>query len=179
MRLPMKTRLTTTLIILLLAAGTSAQQPASQSAQQPQQSAPAGAPAPATEPPSADPINVRYQIAIRDSGGAKPGIKAVSMLATIHEVSSVRATGTAGTSRPLNPLNVDIVPTLVNEGRIRTRITIEYVPQSPGVQGAPPLSLRQTLHVWLTNGKPMVVSEATDPNSDRRLTVEVTATLLE
>ena len=38
--------------------------------------------------------------------------------------------------------------------------------------------IRQTLVLNLENGKPLVISEASDPLSDRRVTVEVTATIL-
>jgi hypothetical protein len=34
------------------------------------------------------------------------------------------------------------------------------------------------LSVILESGKPMVVSQAADPTSDRKITVEVTATIL-
>jgi len=40
------------------------------------------------------------------------------------------------------------------------------------------LYVRQNVSVWLESGKPMVISESADPLSDRRLTVEVTATIL-
>lgn len=127
---------------------------------------------------SLDPTNVRYEIRLRDEGGADPGTKLVSMTATIGQVSSVRATAiTRG--RGNNPLNVDVMPGVVRDGKVHTRISIEYAPQAPqGTQGPPPLSVRQTVHVWLDDGTPMIVSQSTDPNSDRRLTVEVTAAVL-
>ena len=145
-----------------------------------QEPAPKPAPEPSTERPAPrapDPVNVRYEIAIRDEGGPQPGTKVVSMLGVLGSVSSVRAQGmTAG--RGSNPLNVDVMATQISDNKILSRITIEYVPQTPETDRLPPLSVRQSMNVWLDNGKPMVVSESTDPNSDRRLTVQVTATVL-
>lgn len=126
---------------------------------------------------SVDPVNVRYQVAIRDEGGPQPGTKVVSMLGTLAQVSSVRAQGSLP-GRRANPLNVDVLATEVRDQKILTRLSIEYVPEGPQSDPISPLSVRQTVYVWLDNGKPMVVSESTDPNSDRRLTVEVTATIL-
>jgi hypothetical protein len=34
------------------------------------------------------------------------------------------------------------------------------------------------VNVWLESGKPMAISESADPQSDRRLIVEVTATVI-
>lgn len=134
-------------------------------------------PAPPAPPEVSEPINVRYEISVRDTGGPQPGTKTVSMTATLGDVSSVRASGTAA-GRPNNPLNIDAWPTALRDDKVRTRISIEYVPQSAGTMGPPPLSIRQTIHVWLNNKAPMVVSQATDPNSDRRLEVAVTATIM-
>ena len=118
-----------------------------------------------------DDINVRYEIRILEEGGPAPSTtKTVSMTATLLEVSAVRAQGSR------NELNVVVTPTRLLDERVRTKIGIEYTPQSG--QGAGLLNLRQTVNVWLESGTPMVVSQAADPLSDRRLTVEVTATVL-
>jgi hypothetical protein len=138
-------------------------------------------PAPASRPVAPDPlrnepINVRYEIAIREEGGAQPSVKTVTMTGTLYEVSTMRAT-----SDLRSPLNVDVNPTALNGSKVRTKIGIEYTPPPGGeTTGATamPLIVRQAIHVWLDSGKSMVVSQAADPRSDRRLTVEVTATVL-
>lgn len=168
-------------VVLLLTASAAAQQapevrPAVPAAPAPP-APPPPPPPPAPPAPPPDSINVRYEIALRDTGGAQPGTKTVTMTATGGATSSVRATGTTA-GRGVNPLNVDVMPSGIRDGRVHTYIGLEYVPQSPGAAGPPPLSVRQTLHVWLDSGKPMIVSQATDPNSDRRLEVTVTATIL-
>ena len=39
-------------------------------------------------------------------------------------------------------------------------------------------SWNERLSVILESGKPMIVSQAADPTSDRKITVEITATIL-
>ena len=159
--------------VVLCSAGLVAQ--AEQTGQKP------AAPAPAVQrPPAApaEPINVRYQIVIRDVGGAQPATKTVTVTQAVGEQSSIRAQGTLA-GRGNHPLNVDVWPMNHRDNRVRTRLGIEYTPLPPdGTQGPAPFFVRETLNVWLESGKPMVVSEATDPISDRRVTVEVTATIL-
>ena len=169
--------LLTTVLAICLAATVNAQQGAQPKPQ------PAPAPAkPASPVPQADPVistfgapealvNVRYEIRIREEGGPQPITKTVSMTGTLHEVSLVRANQGQG-----NPLNVDASPTNIRDGRVLTKLGIEYTPQTPAQMSK--LSVRQNISVWLESGKPMVISQSADPLSDRRLTVEVTATIL-
>jgi hypothetical protein len=153
--------------------------PAPRAQPAPRVQAAAPAPAPGTAPraplPFAnEPITVRYDVIIREEGGAQPSVKTVSMTATLYEVSLVRAS-----SR--NPLNVDVNPTGLRDTKVRTKIGIEYTPVMPETPSGPApvaLAIRQAVHVWLESGKPMLVSQSADPASNRRLTVEVTATIL-
>ena len=39
-------------------------------------------------------------------------------------------------------------------------------------------SFSERLSVYLESGKPMMISQAADPTSDRKISVEVTATIL-
>jgi hypothetical protein len=129
--------------------------------------------------PPAEPSNIRYEIRIVEEGGTqKPTTKTVSMIGMLYEVSIVRAQG----GRNGYPLNVDVTPTDIRGGRIRTKLGIEFNPsgQGGGPEEAqrPPFIIRQTLHAWLENGKPMNVSQAVDPTSDRRVSIDVTATVI-
>ena len=169
----------TTVVAICLAATVNAQQ-AAQAKPQPAP-APAKPASPATVPqtdPAINPfggpealVNVRYEIRIREEGGPQPITKTVSMTGTLHEVSLVRA----NQGQP-NPLNVDANPTNIRDGRVLSKLGIEYTPQTPAQMSK--LSVRQNISVWLESGKPMVISQSADPLSDRRLTVEVTATIL-
>jgi hypothetical protein len=79
-------------------------------------------------------------------------------------------------------LNVDVNPSAIRDDKVLTKLGIEYTPQvppvAPGTPPLPTLTVRQNVNVWLESGKPMVISESADPRSDRRLTVEVTATII-
>jgi hypothetical protein len=158
-----------------------AQQPPTAKPVAPGQAEPAAAPRPIAldplpnDPLRNEPINMRYEITIREEGGAQPGVKTLTMTGTLYELSTVRST-----SDLRSPLNVDVNPTALNGSKVRTKIGIEYT--APGAETAGttamPLIVRQTIHVWLDSGKSMVVSQTADPRSDRRLTIEVTATVI-
>ena len=60
-------------------------------------------------------------------------------------------------------------------------LTIEYLPELTPQQiqsGVRFGMLSQSLTVLLESGKPTVVTQSADPRTDRRVTVEVTATIL-
>jgi hypothetical protein len=67
------------------------------------------------------------------------------------------------------------------EGQIQLELTIVYSP--PGgadkdSQRPRPTGVNQSLTVVLQSGKPLLVSQAADPVSDRKVIVEVKATIL-
>lgn len=169
-------QLLTIVAAMCLAATVNAQQGAQAKPAPPAQPAQA---APQLPNPFATPdeaINIRYEVRIREEGGPQPNTKTVSMISTLGDASLVRAN--QGTN---NPLNVDVSPTSIRETKVHTRLGIEYTPQTPANPAGPPLSklsVRQNVAVWLESGKPMVISQSADPMSDRRLTVEVTATII-
>lgn len=152
------------LLSLLSAAGVSAQ------------NAP---PAQADQARPTDPINIRYEIRlVEDGGGRKPSTKVVTMIGTLNEVSIVRGSGGPGER---NPLFVDITPTILRDSKVRTKIGIEFRPEPPPPVNniaANPFIVRQTVHAWLDSGKPMNISQSVDPTTDRRITVDVTATIV-
>jgi hypothetical protein len=78
---------------------------------------------------------------------------------------------------------VDARPFVSVDGPIQVELTLEYVPlRSTGdvKEGARqrPSGINQSLTVVLQNGKPLIVSQAADPISDRKVVVEVKATVL-
>jgi hypothetical protein len=178
--------LLTTVVALCLAATVNAQQnaqpkpqpaPAPATAKPAPQAPPAQVPAPAPVPnPFAEhgeAINIGYEIRIREEGGAQPVVKTVSMTGTLHEVSLIRAN--QGTN---NPLNVDVNPTLIRDAKVHTKLGIEYTPLPTAGPNGGAFRVRQNVSIWLESGKPMVISQSSDPASDRRLIVEVTATII-
>ena len=159
---------------LCLAATVNAEQAKPQAPAQP---APATTGADPIVPGADQAINVRYEIRIREEGVPQPSTKLVSMTGTLYEVSLVRAN-----QGSRNPLNVDANPTSIRDNKVLTKLGIEYSPETPkGPTGSalmPALTVRQNVSVWLDSGKPMVISQSADPMSDRKLIVEVTATIM-
>jgi hypothetical protein len=47
-----------------------------------------------------------------------------------------------------------------------------------GTAGAHTTDIQEQMNVLLTDGKPLVVSQSADPRGDRKVTVDVTATIL-
>jgi hypothetical protein len=77
------------------------------------------------------------------------------------------------------PLNVDARPQVVGS-RVKLMLTLEYssAEEQTGADATPKAAVNFSGHVLLANGQPMIVAEAADPVSDRRVTVEVKATIL-
>jgi hypothetical protein len=79
-------------------------------------------------------------------------------------------------------LNVDAWPTILTKENNRTALNLglEYLPKSPAATELEPgsSSLNERIFVLLDSGKPVVISQAADPVSDRKITVEVTATII-
>jgi len=141
---------------------------------------PPGEPAPKASPAPAErraflPVNVRLEIKLTERRGeAEPATKLVSMTVADGRSGMVRSNG----GMPGGPvLNVDAGPT-IDDGKIRLNLGFEYN-VSDGAPGAKEMrQVHEQFWVVLENGRPLVVSDATDPVGDRRLQVEVTATIL-
>jgi hypothetical protein len=125
-------------------------------------------------------VNVQVEITIGDqTGSAAPEKRVVSMIVADAKFGRIRST--APPVPPMNPatLNVDAAPEVLDNDRIQLSLTIEYLPVLPeAASQRRPAVLNETLTVILQSGKPMLVSQAADPVTDRKMTVEVKATLL-
>ena len=115
--------------------------------------------------------NVRIEISIADSvGGAQK--KTVSMIVAEGYMGRVRS------QRGAPVLNVDATPRLQKDGRIALQLVLEYRPRETAETIDMLSPINGLLTVLLTSGKPLVVTQAADPTSDRKVSVEVTATVL-
>ena len=81
------------------------------------------------------------------------------------------------------PFNVDAMPVILADGKIHMRLTLQYdvVPPPGPTQEAVRLlgtSIRDSMALILETNKPVVVVQSTDPVSDRKVSVEVKATIL-
>jgi len=126
-------------------------------------------------------VNVRIELAISETVGSNAPIRKTVVLITGNgSRGSVRST----MARPgyQMGLNVDAWPHVQRDGRISVSVTFQYSPEASQAPGAPsldrPADLNETMEVYLVDGKPLVLSQSADPVGDRKVTVEVTATVL-
>lgn len=131
--------------------------------------------------------NVQIELTLTDQLGVNVAEKkTVSMIASSGSWGKVRSTGTIrpeGDAPYAVVLNVDARPFVSIDGPVQLELTFEYVPlKSTGdvKEGARqrPSGINQSQTVILQSGRPLIVSQAADPISDRKVVVEVKATIL-
>jgi len=154
--------------------------------------APAPAPAPATAPApprrEVQPINVRVELTITETGtGAPPVKKTVVAVVGDGYLGSVRGSAVSQTASPgvpmdrlVAPLSLDARPEILPSGKIRLTCTIQYqASQRTAQERTINTDIKQNLVLNLESGKLLVISEAADPIvADRNVIVEVKATIL-
>jgi hypothetical protein len=154
--------------------------------QAPAAAAPAKQEKPAPKPPAPEglPRNIRLELTITDQAGPGEAAKrTVSMIVGDRKNGSIRSQGQVQTSTGRYPvaLNVDATPVIIKDSLMRLDVSLEYVPK-PGSENASSGegrgSLNQRLSLLVESGKALIVSQASDPTSDRKMTVELTATIL-
>ena len=135
--------------------------------------------------------NVRVDVKIIDERGGQPAItKTLSLTVADRNNGSIRASaeeppGAKGENSALPavfrsiPLNVDAGP-IIEGNRIRLQLGLEYnsVDTATEAKQYPKLELKQRLGLVLEDGKALRVAQSADPLSDRRVNLEVTATIL-
>ena len=144
------------------------------------QAVPARPAQPPSEVPVVMPVNVRVDIAIIDEGGPEPRRETVSMTTSDSEGASTRSNNATNVGDSV--LNVDVVPRVsgLPAGKVRVRLTLDYWPtfgEDPRDQTRGSRT-RVSSNTLLDDGKAMIVSDTSDPASNRRVRVEVTATIL-
>jgi hypothetical protein len=125
--------------------------------------------------------NVSLELTITDQSSASDAAKkVVSMIVGDGHRGSIRTSGRSGGT--ILVLNVDARPRVIPSGNsILTELTIEYMPKpDPADEGrdGPRSQLNQSMALVLESGKPTIISQAADPASSRKITVEVKATIL-
>ena len=153
-------------------------------------------PRPTPEKPEARPApaqlaNVRVDVKITDERAGQPVItKTLSLTVADRNSGSIRASaeeppGAKGENSALPavfrsiPLNVDAGP-IIEGNHIRLQLGLEYnsVDTATEAKQYPKLELKQRLGLVLEDGKALRVAQSADPLSDRRVNLEVTATIL-
>jgi len=143
--------------------------------------------------------NVRYDISIADTVGGRTTTKVVTMNVVAATSADVRLSGlgsirssalpfaTIPGSNPAQPgvsvggpaleLNVDVTrPLLQADGKVRTVMVVEYQPYSADATRSAG-SVRASVDMLLEDGRKTIVSQTADPVSDRKVVIEVTATI--
>lgn len=142
------------------------------------QDAPASQPAAAIQPSqparSTAPqlANIRIELTIAEQRSDTSGTpKIVTMVVEDRQSGRIR------TGRGNINLNVDGRAEILREGRIRVVLSVEYAPQD-GPERAAPMPVMETITALLEDGKPLVVSQSADPSGDRRVRLELKATIV-
>lgn len=129
--------------------------------------------------------NIKIDLTISDQRGGGPAErKQVSMIAADGSWGKIRSAAMTrqpdgGPPMPVT-LNVDARPFMTIGGQIQVELTVAYNPldESNKVGLVRPTELTQSMTIVLQSGKPLVISQAADPIADRKMIVEVTATIL-
>jgi hypothetical protein len=171
--------LASTLLLALLAA------PAASPSPKP---APKPAPEAAAAPARGGQLaNVRIDIKLTDRRGTgEPAARQVSMIVADRRNGMIRATDGPSTALPMSDvlaavaLNVDASPVIEDGNRIRLHLSLEYKVQDEAAGGKsfPVRGMRQNINVVAESGRPLAVADSSDPLGDRRVAVEVTATIV-
>ena len=152
---------------------------------QPRPATPARAPSavavpvpPAVPASGATPRNVRFDITITDTAGGKPITKALSVTVSNYSgTGSIRSTGVRSDGTPV-PLNVDVRNvTWHSDTVVRASVNVEYQAYIPDAKPQPGMVTAVTNSVF-EDGRKTQILQTADPTSDRRTTIEVTATVL-
>ena len=185
--------------LLVLAAPTPAfQNPAPRpvaAPQAPPAPAPAGPAKPETVPVNEAPAtrlgvlaNVRLDVTITDQrASGQPTSKTVSLVLAdrangrIRTAADVRVpTGHGNSQMRSVVLNVDAHPEFTRDGRVRAQVTLEYRPVAADAPSEDQAltTISESFAVILEDGKPLMVSQSADQSTDRRVRVELKATIL-
>lgn len=130
-----------------------------------------------------DLTNVQIELTLTDQIGTQPAEKkVVSMIASSGNFGKVRSGSTVtrpGEVPDTVVLNVDARPLVSVDGLIQLELTLAYEPaKGEGANKSRLSGINQSQTVILQSGKPLVVSQAADPVSDRKVVIEVKATIL-
>jgi len=129
-------------------------------------------------------VNVRVDVTFTDQRTDGPSMsKTVTLTTADGNWGRVRSTvNTMGYGS--SPLNVDAKPDVQPDGRVLLAVNIEYgekrVPEGKPIQPGQVIevSLNESVTLLLNSGKALPMTQSADPMSDRKVSVEVKATIL-
>ena len=139
------------------------------------------------EMPGSNNTNVRLELTITDQRTEGPPVTKTVTATVVADRSPVRIRTSGAVRTPMGMrdvvLNVDAIPSLVNVisvTKVRVSLTIEYRPvalESDTEKTTTP-SINESLTAVLEDGKPLLISQSADPATDRKVKIEVKATIL-
>ena len=186
--------LTVGLVTMVLSSNAGAAQKPPAPPAPPADAAPANPGRKAPPPPPAAPtpdgrfrgatVNVRVDVTFTDQRTDGPSMsKTVTLTTADGNWGRVRSTvNTMGYGS--SPLNVDAKPDMQPDGRVLLAVNIEYgekrVPEGKPIQPGQVIevSLNESATLLLNSGKALAITQSADPMSDRKVSVEVKATIL-
>jgi hypothetical protein len=122
---------------------------------------------------------VRFEITITDTAGGKPVTKTLAV--TVSDANgngSIRSTGVGSTVANPIPLNVDVRNVMwQSDSVVRASVNVEYQAYIQGAEPQPGIVTATANSVFL-DGRRTQILQAADPTSDRRTTIDVTATIM-
>jgi hypothetical protein len=162
--------------------GQKPQAPSSQPAS-PEAAGPVNIPSPTFAYPGGQLLNVRLDLTITDQRtNGTPASKTVSMLLSDRNGGRIRTAGDVkvGNNFRTVTLNVDATPEVLRDGRVRVACNVEYRAQlgQGNAEENQPTTVSEMFNVILADGKQTVVSQSADPASDRKVQVELKATIV-
>jgi hypothetical protein len=139
-------------------------------------------------------VNIRIDATVIESRGEQvTSKKVVSITLVDGENGSVRSSQQVPTKQSPSampivqfreaPLNMDARARLRDDGRVHLWVTLEYFGGAPepgkeAESGPIDQRIRESVTVVLESGKPLVVAQSADAVGDRRVALEVKATIL-
>ena len=133
-------------------------------------------PAAAEIPPSrhaGQPVNVKLDLVITDQRAGATGTtpRTVTMTVADRDRGQLRTNGAGD-----QILNVDALPEVVRDGKIRVRLTFDYrAPKGEG-DSSPPM-LTHSLSSLVDDGKALTVTQWSEAGSNRTIRVELRASI--
>jgi hypothetical protein len=128
--------------------------------------------------------NVKVEVTFSEQRSDGPGTpKTVTITTNDGQWGRVRSSVNTA-SYGASPLHVDARPEVLADGRVLLSVNIEYgekrVPTGKEVQPGQVIevSLNESVTLLLESGKGLAVTQSADPMSDRKVSVDVKATVL-
>jgi hypothetical protein len=134
---------------------------------------------------NAQPVNVKIEFTLTDQRAGSPAVtRTLSVIVADAHTGQIRSQSDMLLTGSV-PLNVDATPELLADGKVRVGFSLQYdwaIPRDSEGKTPTGTVMRTTMHdsvsLILESGKPMIAAQSADPIGDRKVTVEVKATVL-